>query len=341
MRSTAMAVDSSVNEILAIIGRDVFEYEVSKFLQPYERFLLSATCTFLSAIFSLNNFNFELHSHSDLSILNQPIIDKYFQKKKSYRHTSNCINLSHSIYSSLTRHERLCIKYILIFQQKLPEYFPTNSFQNFIDRQLKISFSSNDAKHADSIMNFLYDTVVHPTSNIHELIQSVHLDNVGLHSVNHLKGFSNQILCRLCNIRYLYLADNPRINDDGIRELFTCIAAHCHNLEILDLSNTGITNATCDIIFDFCLSVYRVNNGKYGDICSNANVWNAQKTNDDNEEIIYMSADDETDGDEESFNLSTDDEFDSSSVLFVCLFAVCFLSRKRMHSHWDKSDKWL
>ena len=112
--------ETNINERLRVIGRDVFEYEISKFLQPYERFLLAATCKWMSTIFNISNDNvFNLHSKSDLSVLKHAIIDKYFRKRKTYRPTTNCIDLSNKLYSKLTRHERLCIKYVLIFQEKL------------------------------------------------------------------------------------------------------------------------------------------------------------------------------------------------------------------------------
>eukprot|EP01084_Bolivina_argentea_P288994 496155_1 len=247
-----MNMDSTVQEnntILKLIGRDIFEYDISKYLMPYERFLLSSTCQWMNAIFNIESFDFSFHSKSDLSVLKNAIIDKYFRSKKAYRHSSNCIDLKNKRYSLLTRHERLCIKYVLIFQQKLPEYFPKNSFQNFLDTSLKLTFTSNDSDYADSIINFLYDVIVHETSGIGLLIHNLHLDNIGLNSSNHLNILSNKLLIHTPNIRYLYLADNPLINDECIQDLFLCIAANNHYLEQLDLSNTSITNKTCDIIY--------------------------------------------------------------------------------------------
>ena len=109
MSSHVFSADSQrQNKRLEMIGRDVFEYEISKFLQPYERFLLASTCKWMCAIFNISNDNvFTLHSESDLSILKHDIIDKYFRKRKTYRPTTNCIDFS-KIYSKLSRHEKLC-----------------------------------------------------------------------------------------------------------------------------------------------------------------------------------------------------------------------------------------
>ena len=91
---------------------------------------------------------------------------------------------------------------------------------------------------------------MHENSNIPSLIHNLHLDNIGLVSI-HLNILSNKILTCTQNLRYLYLADNPLINDQCIQDLFLCIAANNHHLEILDLSNTSITNKTCNIICTF------------------------------------------------------------------------------------------
>ena len=196
-----------------------------------------------------------------------------------------------------------------------------NSFQNFLDYALKLNFSSNDADQADSIINFLFDIIVHENSNISTLIHILHLDNIGLISSIHLNVLSNKILTCTQHLRYLYLADNPLINDQCIQDLFLCIAANNHHLEVLDLSNTSITNTTCGIIYDFCQSVYKINNGRFSNYSSDNDstyitTFNDKSQSTDNlQEVVYMSSEEEHDSnhnDDEDSDFSTDDEYDTS-----------------------------
>ena len=152
------------------------------------------------------------------------------------------------------------------------------------------------------------------------MIHNLHLDDIGLCSSTHLLVLYRNILCRTTNIRFLYLADNPKLNDENIKELFVCIASSNHSLEVLDLSNTAITNVTCGIIYDFCESIHRTRTGYTGQYASENGNTDRNNQGVVDQQMMFMwnhqfaiNQEEQQDVDEMSdCDFSTDDDFDTS-----------------------------
>lgn len=279
----------STISMLQSIGDTLIKCHLMVFLWPYEQFQLCQVCRYFNKLFGASSFNFYQHQSFHNNFWSTHFQQHYstnFQRLH-FRNGSLC-RLALFVEKSM-----LQLLYFIIFNvqfaknlQCIPliseldlsrngKYFGklgTNIIVNVLKYHFcyKLRDENGEKLHKQrSIDNFELRNTGNGFESITANVNNIDDRNNGLTSIilsgnrlNHkmFRLFGNAILHRThpLTIEVLSFSYNENIGDKYMKLLFDAIGKNCPNLLSLDLTLTGISDKTCQIIYDYYKMFHKI-----------------------------------------------------------------------------------